>query len=96
MGKFDERLYSDVPYIIFLLAKGLFNLINKQDEKEAEETVICLKSLVAKYPDVPNIAIPFAKGLVELSRKQDEQKARETIAYLKTFFAEHNDLFPRP
>ena len=53
-----ERLtdeYPDVPDIIIVFAKGLFNLSTKQDEQGAQETIARLERLADEHPDVSDI-----------------------------------------
>ncbi len=80
--------YSNVTGIAEEYAKGLFNLINKQDEQNATETVHKLEELKSERPEVTEITILYAKSLVNLSNKQDEQNAAETVHKLEELKSE--------
>lgn len=78
--------------VAFMLANGLVNLSNKQDEQGTRNTVARLEILAVEYPDVPDIAIAFAKGLANLSNKQDGQSLQDTTARLERLADEHSDV----
>jgi len=84
-----EKLSYNYTDIIIQYAKGLVNLINKQDVHKAEETISKLQILKSEFPENTEIAVRYAKGLFNLSCDQDEHKAEEIISRLEVLKSEY-------
>ncbi len=84
-----EKLSYNYTDIIIQYAKGLVNLINKQDVHKAEETISKLQILKSEFPENTEIAVRYAKGLFNLSCDQDEHKAEESINKLEVLHLEY-------
>lgn len=75
--------YPENLEIVILFAEGLTNLITKQNEPEASETIKQLEQLVFANPNVSGLTSLLAEGFLNLSTKQNEKAAQKTIWHLE-------------
>lgn len=90
-----EQLLSNYPNdieTVVTLARGLFNLSLKHEEKLTKQDANKLEKLFLDYPNIIDIKVCLAKILVSLSCAQEKSQAKEAISRLEQLSLKYPDV----